>query len=283
MATWAAYPDGGYTVSGLSQANEDAVTATNITANATANQKGTTPTQLYGSTPFAAAGLYVRMPSIGASGQHMFDIMVGPSLAEQVIIPNIYRYAPAATAGGLQWYFPIAIPEGTRISVRSQASTGGATTSMTVGIQSAGFSAGPPRSRVQAIGAVTTNATRGTLVPLDTTAGALGTWQALCSDAGGATPDLTTAPIEELMLDFQIIGLAVNARRLVDIGIGPNGSVQLLIQNIPLVDHANPDLLLNPFIGPFPCSLPAGTQLNVRQRCNITTAVMLDCTAYGVS
>lgn len=261
------------------------VLGVSIASTSTANAKPTSWSVLTASTAFDAVGIYVTMPSHGSTCGMFVDIGVGPDNPNTVvIIPNIYFSFPKTPDAGLELYFPISIPAGSRLVARFQATTGSLTAYLAIRLQGAGGLSHPPRSVVQAIGDVLAQ-TRGTEIPSPVVTNPLvtGEWTKLSEDITAAVADLPAYPIEEVLLSFQTPpGVAtVSWNAFVDIGVGDTGSVTPILQ-LHLGMRAQPDHFTTAFFGPFPCSIPAGVQINMRHRRTAGVSAVY-AVLYGVS
>lgn len=124
--------DGAFTmmegVAGLDMLGVSTATSvgTNVTPSATANTKGSFA-QLIASTARDYCGLVVVVGPAGTAGDiYLVDIAIGAAASEQVIIPNV-RMAFSTTITASPIYIPMAVPAGTRISARAQASAASGT------------------------------------------------------------------------------------------------------------------------------------------------------------
>lgn len=98
---------------------------TTITANASINTKGATPTQLIASTAADSYGILVHVHNNATSNTAtgtLLDIMTGSGGSEVVLIPDLmagWVHPVTSTNAWRTYYFPIFIPASTRLSARS--------------------------------------------------------------------------------------------------------------------------------------------------------------------
>jgi hypothetical protein len=99
-----------------------------VTASATPHSKNTTYTELIASTAFDAYGILVMLATVFTAATDtsmLVDIAVGAAASETVVIPNLNAgFAGDITVvnvGGQKYWFPLRIPQGSRISATAQA------------------------------------------------------------------------------------------------------------------------------------------------------------------
>ena len=294
MADWPMIGDGQRTVYGNS------VPDATVGGTVVFNSSGVTHTKSAYSVIMSAAsnttggsGIFVDLVANLGTVRAFIDIAIGNAGSEFVIIPNIY-FSPTKTLyAGWTAYFPITIPPNTPISARLQSTTVISSSSrlgVSIRLQDVGELPATARSIVQAIGdqSATTEGSRIKLGdPLQTTPHLLSDWTTFSHTLFGAA-DRSVYPIEEIILYFGTNDVSwVNTRRAVDIGIAATSELTpdyILIEQLPLVAHANPDQYEMPWFGPYPCHIPAGSSIFMRCRSelgfdNVLATAML----YGVS
>jgi len=119
--------------------NSSTSRGTLVTAGSSTSSKGSY-TQMASSTTRDYAGIMLAMDCVGLStpGISMLcDIAIGPSGSEQAIISNLNLWASESGAWtgafpNVTPFIPIAIPAGTRIAIRTQATTGSAQINFTL-------------------------------------------------------------------------------------------------------------------------------------------------------
>jgi hypothetical protein len=192
---------------------------------------------------------------------YLLDFALGSTGSEQVFLANIpfnnYRNANA----GLIGYVPISLPENTPISVRGQCSTTGDNLQVAISVMSAGMSSYIPRfSRVHTFGAITSGATKGTLLAASGTVNVNSAWVQVTA---GVTEDVKGMVV--------IVGCPPTTDNRgfgaqVTVGIGTAGNEVPLLFEL----HYNFDRFggqVQQFLGgPYPVSIPQGTRLSARQR-----------------
>lgn len=262
----------------LRTSNETEATGTSTVATVTAagstNTKGT-PAQLIASTPFDAHGLIVTIRQITGTSRYLLDIMTGANTAELVLVGDIHTSNAVSVCSN--FYIPIAVAAGTRISARSQADT--ASLTMRLGISLMQYSLLGPVSFSRSTTYGSNTATSGgTSVDPGGTAHTKGAWAPLSTS--------TTNDIKSLML---MIGSGNNAAMtsaevLLDVGIGASGQEKVIIDDLYIRLQGTATNITPAVLGPFLCNIPAGTRLSVRTQCGITdtTDRLIDVVAYGL-
>jgi hypothetical protein len=145
-----------------------------------------------------------------------------------------------------------------------------------------GGMASSPRGVVQTIGAVAISgvATQGASLG-SSSAHTWTAWKLLATDVAGTVADLPLYPIEQVLLSIQMPGSALNTSYIFELGIGPTGSEQSILR-FTNVSQLNQKMGTTWF-GPFPCSIPAGTQIQMRYRSVSANSSPLYVALYGVS
>ena len=228
-------------------------------------------------------GFWLRVSDGGTTAQiksHLLDIGVDPAggTSYSAIISNLVCGAtgPAASAGGVQFFFPHFIKAGSSVAVRIQGSNATAGT-VFIGIQFYGFRSNPETFPVgtfsETIGAITNssgvvftpgNAADGAWVSLGTTSKALWWWQ-LCYQIDDATMgaestyiDLGVGDVTNKDTIFRLMHRGTTGETL--------GSI-LLVNLIPYAAY---------------CPLPAGVELFVRGRCENAPDSDYNAVAIGI-
>ena len=265
---------GGPSETGSTPASSTGIT---LTANASANTKATSWTEVIASTDYASNWLLVMLHQASGSIAYLIDIGVGASTAEHVLIANLYLHAPAITsAGGRAFLFPVRIPAGTRLSARCQASTGSGTVRIAAAIISSPIGAPPGLTRVETIGANTADS------------------NGVSVDCGGtANTDVVGELTAATGFAYRWFCLAVAnptdvawggyVSFLVDVMTGAAGSEVPVISDLNIAGASSDDRP-NPSAVCFPCAIAAGARVAIRARCSVNTAGdrVLDYVGYGV-
>lgn len=251
---------------------------TTITASATANTKGTW-TQLTAATARDAVWIDVDIHSATAARDYLLDIGIGAAGSEHVLIPDLIAGSGTGSiCRGAVYRFPIFVPAGSRLAARCQSGTGSATIRVAGTLTAASFNSDCGSSEVTAYGALAAS-TAGTTVDPGATANTKGTWTEITA--------ATSAPIRALVVGQ---GNLVQTTRtscdwLLDIGIGPAGSEQVLIGDQHWECSTTCDTIVPIARPPYFVDIPAGTRLAARAACSITTATVrnLSTVYYGVA
>lgn len=247
-----------------------------VTSDAVANTKPATFTQIVASTPQAAQAICIYIMS-GTSGiDFLLDIAVGASSAEQIICPDLLL----SCGNGdhiFTYYFPIAIPAGTRISARSQSTTGGSNAFVLVVLIEQTFLPSSQLARITTYGANVADS-GGTSIDPGATINTKGAWVEITASS--------VNPIKALLfaLGVQVNITRTNMEHRIDIGIGAAGSEQVLLPDVQVVQNASSDSFGQAVQGPFFVSIPAGTRIAVRQQASNADATdrLFDVVLYGV-
>lgn len=226
-----------------------------ITAHASANTKGSWA-ELTAGLDYDVYGLYLPMThaAITSNRSFLFDIGIGGSGSEVVLVPNIYH--AQYNSGGAVWmpgmagFFPCFIPKGTRIAFRCQCSTGSTAMTVIVRFAAGALRSAPPIQTWDALG-VSTAASGGTAVTAGDTS--MGSWTQIIS---------TTAR------DYKYFAMLTNDVHIgtysisFDIGIGGSGSEVVLATSTLIFRHTFTEITSLAVNGP--CRIPKGTRIAVR-------------------
>ena len=261
-----------------------AVTSTSrgtaCTANASANTKATSFTQLIASTAFHATGILVMLDDCAATIDYLIDIAVGASSSEVVILSNLLASGGTGSlVYGMHYFFPVNIPAGTRISARIQASTGSSVIRISGLLFSGGMLAPETLAIVTPYGPATADSGAVSIDP----GGSANTKPATFTTIAASTSFHTQ------FLSFAI-GNQLNATRssqswLMDIAIGAAGSEVVILPNIALNCSTSPDIVVPQSINMLPVNIPAGTRLSARAQSDGIDATdrLFDLALYGVT
>ena len=247
---------------------------TQVDSSGTANTKGSF-TELVASTPFDADGVVIY---VGASNADSFllDIAVGAAASEQVVIPDIHN----DTKGSMEmnFYAPIAVPAGSRISARIADDVASVRNSFIgIGLLPKNFLASEALGRATAYGVVTADS-GGTQIDPGGSANTKGSYAQVVAS--------TTNPIKMLCVAFATAAgnhALTNAFSLADIAVGAAASEQVILDNIQMRHENNTDNVHPFFTGLIPVNIPAATRIAVRAQCSITDATdrLFDVVIYG--
>lgn len=246
---------------------------TTVTSNATANTKGSW-IQLDASTAFDSTALLLAIDLQYSDTLYLFDIGVGASGSEQVLIPNLLVVASAGIS--TQLLLPIGIPAGSRIAARAQDNFGGSPGYLSGTLFARGFYNTSPLQNFTAYGPNTTTS-GGVSVDPGATANTKSAWVQLTAS--------TTSVHKALMLSAIRPNpgtlVTANYAQLIDIGVGASGSEQVLAQNLRMECSTQTGGVATPYtpgsgtlsgfaalqpgyIPPIFCDIPAGSRLAVR-------------------
>lgn len=276
MGEWPSYPSFAQI-----ESNDPNNWGQDIPTDATANTKGSY-TSMIASTAFDATSLLVMTCyTYSHTVSFLFDIAVGASSSEQIIIPDVY--INGGDSGREQIFmqeFPVDIPAGTRISARTQCST--------TGPQNLGLSFRPMRGGFFSFGGS----------PKITTYGANTSDSGGVSIDPGGTADTKGSWVEITSSCSEVYGLMICTGSeslapqwthfLIDIGVGGAGSEVVVIADHLVVSTNVVGLGFTPMHSIwYPARIPAGTRIAARSLSGTTDATdrLLDLTliAFGES
>jgi hypothetical protein len=216
------------------------------------------------STTRAYDAIFVQANVNNSAGNNdnMINVAIGPSGSEQVVAQLKTSTQIAGFTDNYQYYLPISIPQGTRLSALYNSNTG-SNVVITIAGKSGALLADHGCAYSEVIGIAQPDASpSGTVIDPGATANTLGAWTELVASsahnysylsfiAGGNNGN---AALSEVLWLF-------------DIGVGASGSEIVVIPQICLVstDNATPSPLVS---GPYPVAIPAGTRIAARAQCN---------------
>ena len=273
MAEWAPHPFGNRAISFSAYTNGDGI----INSNASANTKGSYEL-IVSSTQHAYDMLSVTFsPNTLATRDFLCDIAIGAAASETIIINNL-AYSASTNWVPQQYLFPIHVPAGTRISARTQCSTGSSNHELFFHGYATAFDGYAGCTSVETWGAVTGDS-GGTSIDPGGTAGVVGAYSPLVTS--------TTFDVKWLMVAFGNQAQASRATTVgdLDISVGAGGSEQIIVPGIRFMTNGTPDEVLPHTFGPVPVDIPAGSR--VAARCvnystNASPARLIDLIVYGI-
>lgn len=248
---------------GVSEASSAGVALAALTA---ANTKSAWA-EIVSATPIDACMVDIGLTAAAQSGEGMsVDIALGAAGAERIICPDLFFAAPSSHCGGAEHYFlPLAIPAGSRISARWQCVdlladvisvgvtlfAGGFNQSAGfVGLDTYGFDAG---------------GTHGIALADPSADNTPGAWTEI-------TPGLVN-DVAGFMAHFDASNSLNNTAgatsKLIDIGIGPAGSEQIIIPQFQIVAGGATSIYIATFPPKSPLygmALPAATRIAARHQ-----------------
>lgn len=246
-----------------------------VTGNATINVKGAY-TELLTSAAYDAQGFFIWMMKSGhTDADVLVDIAVGAAASETIIVDNLVGPGSGNSAC-TQFYIPIPIPAGTRISARCQATA---------------------ISNISKIGVILCSDH-----PLGWSGGIIATYGADTADSGGVSVDPgavgnTKGAYSELAAsltyDTKAIILAIGEQnnfvrstsgQRLDLAVGAAASEVIVIPDILMQVGAAADQYM-PRSFHFRLNLPAGSRVALRAQASTTDAAdrLFDVVLYGVS
>lgn len=248
---------------------------TTLTVASGANLKGPW-VEILSLVPFNARGILVHAHLFTTTNRTiLLDIGIGASGSEIPLINNIFT-SIGGNATCQNFYFPIEIPQNTRISGRFQANNTSITRAFSVTLFSCGFLPSVGHNRIITMGADTTDS-GGTAVASGAS-NSKGSWTQITA---GVNRD-----IHELWIatghsggDFTI---GTTSRYFIDVGIGPAGAERIIIPNILQVLTTNGEGHISHGSFMYPVHIPANTRIAIRSQSGVADPENIDIVLYGV-
>lgn len=236
-------------------------------------------TQLVASSSFAASGIIILPFPVSTSGDFLYDIAVGGSGSESVIISNIPASRQETNAVHSATVFPISIASGSRVAARYQ-STGGASSASRFG---AYLIAKDAVAFHECTSSVTYGAATGDSGGTSIDPGG-------SANTKGSYTEITSATSADHQWWVVAAANQTNAARadggwLVDIAVGGAGSESVVISNLHFYASAVQSNVLPYFYPPIPLVISSGTRIAARAQCQSTDATdrLLDLVLIGFS
>lgn len=269
MADWPLIGNTGVEARGITAVSTGISVTTGL-----ANVKTATAVQLVAKTPFHACGIYIHFRTKGSAGDFLTDILAGAAGSEQVFIPNLYSGGATNTAGVAMYYFPLNIPEGTRLSVKSQSSSATTTITTVLHLVPSSFLFPAGLTRVEAVGVVTST-TRGTALTAPATADTYPAWVRLGMAPGGFTTRWVIPVLGQQAIATRTTGQRVVAQW----GQGAVGSEQVFLDGWPMATMSSTSF--NGAVGNgFPCEVKPRESLHGRYASSALTTLGADGILY---
>lgn len=213
-------------------------------------------------TPYSYEGFWLDIIK-EVTGHVAFDVAIGAAASEVLLVDDfpIPRINTGqANTHGVSIYFPLHVPQGSRIS---------ASCSITNGLRMTVRGANGSPGRMEGFSEVVpfgVSSSRGTSVDPGGTANTKGSWVQIAASSGGFLAGVY------VVLDNVNNTIMTDADFRVDIGIGGAGSEVVVIPDLMCRARATDDFN-QPFVfGPFPLEIPPSTRLAARAQCSITDA-----------
>ena len=228
--------------------------------------------QITSSTSYPSYGLWVNAYNNSLCNL-LFDIGIGASTQEKVLLPDLFIGGRNGSIH-INNFYPIYIPEGSRITVRSWADNGASGA-----VACSVIFCGTPFPDVPIFGRCTAYGLDGTVATGKTVTAA-----GSANTKGSYTEliDSTTYPIKAWTMHFglehQVTGASAwhyNA----DIAVGASGSEKILLGDLYLATNTV-EVIAPTVLGPFINPIPNGSRLAVRTQCS-TASQEFDCVLYG--
>jgi len=259
-------------------ANVAGGTGTSFTSNASANTKGSYA-QLIAATAFDASMMMLMFSRADGGIDYLVDVAIGASGSEVIILSNVLVSGGTGQQYyGSQFFFPVNIPAGTRLAIRSQSTTGTIGLRADIMLFQGGFGTPETQGFVTTYGANTADS-GGVQVDPGGTTNTKGSYSEITSS--------TTYPIRFLSI---VIGNQLNTVRstqlfLMDVAIGASGSEVIILPDLLINANVSPDVLCPQVYTNLPVQIPAGTRIAVRAASNGNDATdrLFDVVMYGAT
>jgi hypothetical protein len=252
---------------------------TQITANSSIHTKATSYTDIIATTSANATLMRVLLKNTFTSNtatSNLVDIALGASSSEVDIVQNLNAgaladYTGSTTSGAAEYWIPVFIPAGSRISARNQALISSDTVDVHVTLY-----AGSNRTAtaIDTLGA-TTATSLGTTVICGINA-VEGAWTQIVASTSAAYSGLLWGV--GAAADISVIGGPI----LMDIGTGANPSEVAILSNLVITTGAT-EFVIAPRAQPIHrVYIPAGTRISARLQFQTNNAQSLDVILYGL-
>lgn len=224
---------------------------TTITSNVSANTKGSW-VEIVSSTAFVATGADLMISVIDGDRSFLFDIGIGGSGSETVMIPNL----PACSRNGREVtssvYYPLFIPAGVRLSARCQDSTGGGNMLFGLCLRSTSMYS-PIFDKSATYGAITSTSLGTTVIPA---LNSKGSWVEITSSID--------FDCRYMLVCWSADSNTEHGDVFLDIGVGATSSEVVLVPNVFNGSMGGTlDRMYQPHVG-IPVTIPQGTRIACR-------------------
>lgn len=250
-----------------------------ITAGGSPATKGAY-TQLIASTANDTAFISIQITGFGGSSPSgSVDIAIGAAASELIIIDNLIL-SDLGHSGMANYFFPVSIPAGTRISARCMTFTSGDTMQVSAILFDGAFTQIEGASGVDSIGFTEIGIT-GTVIDPGATPNTKGSYAQLVASTSKDYLGFTTH------IDVGSVSTtAAFPSWLFDVAIGAGGSEKIILPNqaASATGSVGASGSVDGLGGFFPIPIPAGTRIAARSQCNTGTAAdrTSAITLYGV-
>jgi len=250
------------TVVGLSGTNGTSLTA------GTSSTYGASWTQIIAATPQHADGITIHIQNLSTAGtDYAVDIAFGGAGSEVIVLSKLLASnGTGGTSKGCDYFFPIQVPAGTRITAKIVPSGGANLLTLAVTLHSTLPGCVEPYQRVDTYGVVGGGGVQPSGVTIDPggVVSTEGSWVAVGT---------VTQPAEGMVLGTN--NLRTSARNanqdwLMDVQIAYGGGSADVLTDFHMEASTSDDLVF-PMTSPFlPCHIPAGGTISARAMSNGT-------------
>lgn len=220
--------------------------------------------QVAAATGFSYSSITLCMYGTGGGGDcYLVDIAIGPSGAEQVIVPNVLLDSMRGIPHGqVSITLPVAIPAGVRIAARVQEVTGGTrNVQLSVIGRAGGFNASPSAAGDVVTYGANTATTNGVLIDQGSVVNVFGSWAEM-------TPATTRAHnVLAIVLGTNQTSTASSAEFNLQLAIGDSGAELVVAEWRTVLNGGVTRFGVNVF--DIAASMPAGTRLSLRSKATL--------------
>jgi hypothetical protein len=264
MADWTLFDGAG--TQGDDWTNGAQPLAITLTHPSVANTYGPFVT-LSASLPFDICGIDFMTGIWNGDGfSHVFDLATGSAGNEQVFAQAI---CVLGTDRFMPMHFPCCLPKGARLSARQQSNTNTAISILLAStLRPQTFMQGQ-MLQTNDVHGYNSGTSTGTVVDPGGSAYTKGSWAQIVS----STPRPASAIAVQIWPNNNTGG--TNAQYRIDVGVGGAGSEKVVLGDLWMHFTSNVGGAGQPsanFLGPFPCSIPAGSRLSMRCECNLSSS-----------
>jgi hypothetical protein len=224
-----------------------------------------------GNAPFDCVGILIFARNNSSATDYLVDIGFGAAGSEQVVIESLYVTGPSSSSRSKQYFFPLRIPAGTRVSARCQNATISSTLAMGVSYFAETFKGAPYCDRIVTYGSV-----RSTSSGTALSAPAAAAW--------GAWTQIVGATLDDHNWFMPVVGDQDLATRTAqshafEVGIGAAASERRV--GPPFFFHASSTALGLAYFANYWMRLVGGVRMAGRYSAVAATNLGLDMVIYG--
>lgn len=227
-----------------------------------------------GYTPYDCAGIWLGIQGFSSATGYIADLGLGAAGSEFSVIDNMYITAPGGSCRCRNYFFPLAIKAGQRVSMRTLNTTINSTFKVVTGFMEESGLGSPTVSRIVTYGAIRGTALGTSLT--DPLAGAYGAYVAL-TPVGGTLYDHSW--IMPIIGDKNIAVRTSGNFFVFEAALGAAGSERRITP--PTYFGASSTVLSYNMFKDYWMRIPHGTALSMRYGVVTATALGVDAVIYA--